>query len=232
MNNTLLAYAFNAEKELVHIESVKNGLECNCTCPGCNEPLVAKNDGKIRERHFAHLSGNDCGTGYMTIRHIWAEEILFENRVLPIAVDGKKLFLKTERMGREVTLTDLNIIPDIFGRVVLPFNYLGLQLPGDIPFIVEIYVTHKVDENKASIIRRVGIPAVEIDLSKSTATTKEELIKDISNQENWIVINDKIGGRFLPRINLPSIPISSSYVGSPRTTKKRIYHRSYYKRIR
>ena len=91
MNNTLLAYAFNADKKLVHIDTVKNGLECNCTCPGCHESLVAKNDGKIREHHFAHLSGNDCGTGYMTIRHIWAEEILLENRVLPIAVDGKKV---------------------------------------------------------------------------------------------------------------------------------------------
>ena len=232
MNNTLLAYAFNAEKKLVHIESVKNGLECNCTCPGCNEPLVAKNDGKIREHHFAHLSGNDCGTGYMTIRHIWAEEILFENRVLPIAVDGKKLFQKTERIGREVTLTDLNIIPDIFGRAVLSFNYLGLQLPGDIPFIVEIYVTHKVDENKASIIKRAGIPAVEIDLSKSTATTKEELIKDISNQENWIAINDKIGSRFLPRINLPYIPIGGGYGGRPSTPPRRTYHRSYYRRKR
>ena len=232
MNNTLLAYAFNEDKKLVHIDTVKNGLDCNCTCPGCNEPLVAKNDGKIREHHFAHLSGNDCGTGYMTIRHIWAEEILFENRTLPIAVDGKKGYLKTERMGREVTLTELNIIPDIFGRAVLSFNYLGLQLPGDIPFIVEIYVTHKVDENKAAIIKRAGIPAVEIDLSKSTATTKEDLIKDISNQENWNVINDKIGGRFLPRINLPYIPIGGGYGGRPSTPPIRTYHRSYYRRKR
>ena len=32
MNNTLLAYAFNADKKLVHIGTVKNGLECNCIC--------------------------------------------------------------------------------------------------------------------------------------------------------------------------------------------------------
>lgn len=232
MNNTLLAYAFNAEKKLVHIESVKNGLECNCTCPGCNEPLVAKNDGKIREHHFAHLSGNDCGTGYMTIRHIWGEEILFENKILPIAINGKRMFLRTNRIGMEVKLTDLNIIPDIFGRALLPFNYLGIKLPGDIPFIVEIYVTHKVNEIKASIIKRAGIPAVEIDLSKSTATTKEELIKDISNQENWNIINDKIGGRFLPKISLPYIPINNGYVGIAKTPLRRNYHRSYYRRKR
>ena len=51
MNSTLLVHAFNAEKKLVHIDSVKNGIQCNCRCPGCNELLIAKNDGKIREHH-------------------------------------------------------------------------------------------------------------------------------------------------------------------------------------
>ena len=210
MNNTLLSYAFNEERKLVHIDTVKNGLECNCTCPGCNEHLIAKNSKKIRQHHFAHQSGNDCGTGYETIRHIWAKEILFEYKILPVAIDGKKGYLRTAQIGMEVTLTDLNIIPDIFGKVILPCNYLGLQLPAEIPFIVEIFVNHKVDDEKAAIIKRNGIPAIEIDLSKSTAMTKEELIKDISNQENWIVINDRIGQHFLPRINLPNISIGFS----------------------
>lgn len=232
MNNTLLAYAFNADKKLVHVDSVKNGLECNCTCPGCNESLVAKNDGKIREHHFAHLSGNDCGTGYETIRHIWGKEILLENRLLPVVIDGKKGFLRTDRIGLEVTLTELNIIPDVFGRAVLYFNYLGLQLPGDIPFIVEIYVNHKVGDEKTAIIKRNGIPAVEIDLSKSVATTKEELMNDLFNQDNWNIINDKIGRGFLPRINIPSVPVRRSYSINSTPPIKRTPYKKYYRKRR
>ena len=230
MNKELLAYALNAEGKLVHIDSVKNGLECCCKCPGCNESLVAKNDGKIREHHFAHLSGNDCGTGYETIRHIWGKEILFENKTIPAVIAGKKVFLKTDQINMELRLNDLNIIPDIFGVAILPLNYLGIQIARPIPFIVEILVNHKVDENKASIIKRAGIPAVEIDLSKSTAITKEELIKDIVNQENWIVINDKIGGKFLPRINLPIIPPRPPYGGYPRPPVKKPSYGKHYRK--
>lgn len=234
MENSILAYAFNSENKLVHIDSVKNGLECGCICPGCKEKLVAKNDGKVREHHFAHVSGNDCGTGYQTIRHIWGKEILFENRTMPIAINGKKGFIKAEAIGMEVKLTDLNIVPDVFAKVVQPCNYLGIQLPVEIPLIAEILVTHKVDDEKAAIIKKAGIPAIEIDLSKSTAMTKEELAKDLSNQENWNIINDKVGAQYTAGIQGYVNSLLNAYRGaivqptynrsSPRRSN---YHRSY-----
>ena len=104
-------------------------------------------------------------------------------------------------------LDDLNIIPDVLAIAPVPLNinYIGLNIgtaTKEIPFIIEIYVTHKVDEEKAKIIKDSGIPAVEIDLSKSEATTAEELIKDIYNPTNWTHINKEIGQKLLPKINL------------------------------
>lgn len=198
MNNILLAYALNAENKLVHIDSVKNGLECGCVCPGCQEPLVAKNGGDVREHHFAHKSGNDCGTGYQTIRHIWAKELLLANRMLPAVLKGQKLAFKAEKIDAELFLKDLNIKPDILGFAIVPFTLYGVTLTKGVPFIVEIFVTHKVDDEKAKIIKKVGIPAIEIDLSKSTAVTLEELARDLNNKDNWKVINDEIGAQFYP----------------------------------
>lgn len=229
MENAILTYAFNAENRLVHINDVKNGLECGCICPGCREKLIAKNDGKIREHHFAHISGNDCGTGYQTIRHIWGKEILFENRIMPIAINGKKGFIKTNQIGMEITLTDLNIIPDVFARAGLQFNNIGLQFTVEVLFIVEIYVTHKVDDEKAAIIKKAGIPAVEIDLSKSTATTKDELAKDLSNQENWNIINDKVGSQFTAGVQSYVNSLLSAYRVSVQPTYKSISRRSNYR---
>lgn len=231
MNNTLLAYALNAENKLVHIDNVKNGLECGCVCPGCKEPLVAKNDGKIREHHFAHVSGNDCGTGYQTIRHIWGKELIVANQLVPVALNGKKGFIKTNQIGMEITLTDLNIIPDVFARAGLQFNYMGLSFTADVPLIVEIYVTHKVNDEKAAIIKKAGIPAIEIDLSKSAATTKEELAKDISNQENWNIINDKVGANYTAGIKRYVYSLVNAYKGAITQSSYRViprrlnYHR-------
>lgn len=236
MENTILSYALNAEKKLVHIDSVKNGLECGCICPGCKEKLVAKNDGKVREHHFAHVSGNDCGTGYQTIRHIWGKELIVANQQVPVALNGKKGFIKTNQIGMEITLTDLNIIPDVFARAGLQFNYRRLSFTADVPLIVEIYVTHKVDDEKAAIIKKAGIPAIEIDLSKSSAMTKEELAKDLYNQENWTIINDKIGARFMAGVQsyvnglINAYRSSCGYSGYTTYSRpRRTYHKNYRK---
>ncbi|MCQ2589003.1 MAG: hypothetical protein MJ179_01130 [Treponema sp.] len=239
MENSILAYAFNSENKLVHIDSVKNGLECGCICPGCKEKLVAKNDGKVREHHFAHVSGNDCGIGYQTIRHIWGKELIVANLLVPVALNGKKGFIKTNQIGMEITLSDLNIIPDVFARAGLQFDYMGLSFTTDVPLIVEIYVTHKVDDEKAAIIKKAGIPAIEIDLSKSTAMTKEELAKDLSNQENWNIINDKVGAQYTAGIQGYVNSLLNAYRGAivqptyNRSTPRRSnYHRSYRKNRR
>lgn len=236
MENTILTYAFNAENRLVHINDVKNGLECGCICPGCREKLIAKNDGKIREHHFAHISGNDCGTGYQTIRHIWAKEILFCNRIIPIAINGKKVVQKVEDICMEFFWKELNITPDVLAIIKLEMDYRGLKIGTcNVPCIVEIFVTHKVDDQKAAIIKKAGIPAVEIDLSKSTATTRKELAKDMSNPEMWNIINDKVGYQYTAGLqnylnNLFFAFRSNTGYSRSYSTPRRTYYRNYKKR--
>lgn len=43
----------------VGIADVKKGRACNCICPSCGKPLVAR-QGKIRTWHFAHATKSDC----------------------------------------------------------------------------------------------------------------------------------------------------------------------------
>ena len=185
----MLTYALNAENKLVNVNDVPNGLECNCKCPGCKEPLIAKNDGKKRIHHFAHASDAECVHGYQTMIHLLAKEIIRETRLIPkyncIALDVKT----------EVRLNGLNIIPDVlvFTEFKLDINYYNRYIKTNtyqVPIIIEIFVTHKVDEKKAEIIKKADIAAMEIDLSKTEATTKEELFNDIYNKpENITVIN-------------------------------------------
>lgn len=238
--NRLIKYAINAENRLMFVDDVPNGLECDCVCPGCKEKLIAKNDGKIREHHFAHVSNKECITGYQTMIHLLAKAIIFNKRILPgFAMNNQPIV--ASQIGCEVQLEDLNIIPDILAiaPVQLNLGYMGLNVgtaTKDIPFIIEIYVTHKVDDGKAKIIKDSGIPAVEIDLSKSEATTANELIKDIYNPSNWTYINKEIGQKLLPKINLnlPSMYglFPPSYPTRTTTRRGNYGYRGYYRKKR
>lgn len=226
--NKLIKYALDANNNLMFVDNVPNGLECGCVCPGCKEKLIAKNDGKIREHHYAHASNKECITGYQTMIHLLAKAIIFNNKILPGFVINNKL-LQATQIGCEVRLEEYNIIPDIIALAPVPINYsyIGMNIGSvtkEVPFIIEIYVTHKVDEEKAKIIKESGIPAVEIDLSKSEATTAEELIKDIYNSANWNYINKVIGKKFIPQINLnipnPYALFPQTYPTRPTTPRR------------
>lgn len=54
--NTLLPFALErSSNELVDVGQVPRGNDCDCICPSCGTPLVAK-QGAIKEWHFAHRS--------------------------------------------------------------------------------------------------------------------------------------------------------------------------------
>ena len=219
----LLPYALNAENQIKNINEVPNGLECNCICPGCKEPLIAKNEGKIREHHFAHNGDSECESGYQTMIHLLAKDIIEETKIFPIFLDGK--FLSACEVYKEVSLVkELGIIPDILGFTPITD---GPNIVGKIPVIVEIYVTHKVDEEKANILKRSGIPSVEVDLSKTEASTKDELVQEIYNPKNWKIINGSIGRQFLPQINLSLPTYYGTYPRRASYSSRNNYKRNY-----
>lgn len=74
-----LTYALDSPSsggKLVNIDEVENGSACQCFCPACHEPLIAKNNGEIREHHFAHKSGTECEHAYESMLHLYAKEAI------------------------------------------------------------------------------------------------------------------------------------------------------------
>lgn len=87
----MIIKALNDKGNLVDIEEVENGIDCKCFCPLCKEKLIAKNDGTIREHHFAHESKEkDCGYNngeYNTIP-MTLFELCKQNKLPFICYDG------------------------------------------------------------------------------------------------------------------------------------------------
>jgi len=158
-----LAYGMHNGR-LRHIDDVERGLNCGCVCPSCGRPLVAKK-GPVNVAHFAHYQGGDCGKGLETALHQMAKEILEESReiVLPGRKPSDPTTLYTiEKVDLEKRLGD--IVPDVI-----------VYIAGR-PILIEVVVTHGIDEGKRKAIRELGISTLVIDLSDETRTiTKDEL---------------------------------------------------------
>ena len=168
----------------VSVHDVVSGLACGCVCPCCHKKLQA-NKGKINVNYFSHDPSEEtssCTKAFETSIHSMAKQILseegytiFPSLVIEMsqtdmngATHTEKRTIETESISRfnkvelEQRLEDIR--PDIIAYI------------NDEPILIEVAVTHFVDEKKKQYIRGLNLPAIEIDLSSvSYTTTKEEL---------------------------------------------------------
>lgn len=191
--NDIQEYALNENGEPIHINQIDkfhNGLACNCTCPICGESLIARKGNGGKAPHFAHKQDSPCShPEYIkqTNIHAMAEQIFLEEKEIELPslssqagnyiayfFQGGKWQIEEVELEKKIS----DFIPDIILK------------KGNIILLVEIYVTHAVDENKKNKIIEANLPVIEIDLSEFVHEdmTKEELrlhLREITRM-NWI----------------------------------------------
>ena len=184
---------------------VENGLACQCTCPECGHPLLAKNAGARRHPHFAHYRVNpECRYAGETEVHWHAKQLIAEkgHLVLP-AWDGtpdmpnpphRRDCTGALHYGRNVgvpsraTTLVTTKIEEYMGGLrpdVSATDSEGLLL-------IEIRVTHAVGESKIRKVQSDGARMVEIDLSKVSRADvldreqfEHRVLHDASNR-HWL----------------------------------------------
>ena len=205
MNNNL-EYGIR-EGRIVHISELKQterGGKCNCTCPECGEFLVAKL-GEKRKWHFAHNPSSTCDVNKAreTGLHLLAKEIIQENH--NILVPG--LEIKKEEIvpndAIAAVAAGVNIKLPNMSSCLVDYDSVEIEKPikdivadavivvQGITCIVEVAVTHFVDEDKRNKLKEIGLSAFEIDLSdllKGTPT-RDEIAKAVLSDESnrkWV----------------------------------------------
>lgn len=234
-NSVKLTLAYGANGEIVHISKVRNGRKCACTCPACGGALIAK-QGKVREHHFAHASGDECPHAVETALHLAAKDILAVRKelVLPaIKIPSHYMRLDSESYMDEhspelvpqrryciesVTVEKRlgSITPDLIIKIS------GREI------LVEVTVTHGVSKDKLRKIRNLGLSCLEIDLSdldrSPSCEELKEVIVDGITHKRWLynVYAEKRGRNMLSEAILlfkvpQSIPLRVE--GCPVSTK-------------
>lgn len=131
MKQKLLTYALQNNK-LVSINEVENGINCNCVCPDCKSPLIAKNNEKnIKAFHFAHTN-IECEGAYESAIHLLAKKILLEKKEIftphyyginkngyfdSIFIKGQLIKFEEVRTEVDIRIEDICIRPDIIGYI-------------------------------------------------------------------------------------------------------------------
>lgn len=183
-----MVYAL-CDDELVNISQVCSGLKCNCVCPACGSKLVARK-GEKKIHHFAHYNTEECEYGYETSLHLGAKQILLEAKEItlpdvylrfPNSHKEKELISPAQRIKIDTVVLEKGI-DDIIPDVIIKVNDKFLML--------EIFVTHRIDDIKLNKIRKIGISTIEIDFSRQKdiityEKLKETIINGIEDKE-WI----------------------------------------------
>ncbi len=99
MNESQIKLPFGLQNgKLVHISVAERGLKCNCICPSCKVPLVARK-GKINIHHFAHHNTEECKNGIGVAIRLAAKGILENRRLISVPpvfakIENKKIKIK------------------------------------------------------------------------------------------------------------------------------------------
>lgn len=86
MSEMIFSWAEDASGNMVHVDSVRQGLKCGCSCPCCHERLEARH-GEIRAHGFAHHSDNrgaNLKICYSVIMYKLAEQIIQQEKRLRV----------------------------------------------------------------------------------------------------------------------------------------------------
>lgn len=179
----LLQYGLSKQTgKLVYIDDVLRGLKCDCICPGCKTPLIAR-QGQI-QWHFAHANNAECAGARMTALHLWAQQIIQEEKqvMLPSfngrATNSSNSLIKFDEvfLEKRIPINDSYIQADCIGRITKNEEVHDL--------LIEILVTHEVDEQKKDGIKALNMSCIEIDLSDliDTDYTRESIRNRLLNK--------------------------------------------------
>lgn len=193
MKSIKMPFGLNkGNNSLIHISHAKIGKKCECVCPNheCGANLIAVK-GNIRQHHFRHEAGYECDKGLESSIHLGAKKIISEKKILmlPEYICSVR---ERDRSGKEYV--EQKII--IRGKEFIKFDTVQeekciyemkadlIAIKNDREIIIEIFYSHKVDEEKIYKIKNNNISAIEIDLSN----VKPEDVKDLDSF--WLCIND------------------------------------------
>lgn len=198
-----MTYALRND-ELLHISKVENGASCGCICPGCKQPLIARNKGLVREHHFAHSGDLLCHGAYETALHLLAKQVFAKSRAIylpnyywnydhksnhsrfPFPPEFKReIIFETVTLEQNITWDENQVRPDAVGRIN------GKEVH------IEFANSHFIENLKHEKLKSLGVSCIEVDLA-GLPLDEIAILERLTTVSEWVywIINPKMDQLF------------------------------------
>jgi competence protein CoiA len=176
---------------VVHVDEVRRGKACRCSCLVCGERLIAKK-GRRRRPYFAHYAHSACrGGSRESDLHRFAKRVLEEAKRVrcppghPLALGSRWIaeaategWITFERVDAEVRVAGVQ--PDL--RCMTETGTL----------LIEVTCSHGIDEDKLAKLTSLGLPVLEIRLEgvrdrNLSADALREIIIEQLQCKAWVL---------------------------------------------
>lgn len=181
--------------KIVHVTEVESGLKCNCYCPCCGGKFVAYK-GKVLRPHFKHQVESSCNYSFETSLHYLAKEIIQKKKYLDLPVvnwiipNTPSSWFSRDSSENSLPPFEAIEFQRIYFDKVEVEKWEGNFIPdlkcfvGNKQLLMEITVTHGINDKKLEKIKSHDLPLIEINLSLLEHTiSRKTLAKALYNKK-------------------------------------------------
>ena len=178
MSDYVFSWAEDAKGQMVHVDTVPNGLACGCHCPRCKEPLLARH-GKVLAHGFAHHSEDRAANleiCYQVILYKLAEHIIKKLQHIHAPsyygiYQEQDIYFADVKIDGQYEREDKQ--PDVVATAKDGTQYL-----------IEFTFSHKVQHKQPVDYQNVN--CLEIDLAGQTLESLEDFLLKSSDGRRWM----------------------------------------------
>ncbi len=173
-----LTWALTEDNRVIHISEAERGASCRCICPACGDTLIARK-GDETGHHFAHSAGDDCAYSFTSSLYYAIYRTINELGYLVLPPYIKNRSVTEHGSGTHIIMPQAKVKverSELTRKASAGITGIIAYCSGK-PLLIKILTAYTIKKRNMSKIQELGLPLLEIDLSRNDFLDKDTAVK-------------------------------------------------------